>query len=61
MGKRREQIASGEYQGDERERTAGNVSKMRLDVVETRGVGYSWDESAGSLITAQAATGIEAA
>jgi hypothetical protein len=61
VGKRCEKIASGEYQGDERKRTADNVSKNCSDVVETRGVRYLWEESAGNLITAQAATGIEAA
>lgn len=48
---------SGKFQGDERKRTAEDVSK-KPDVVETRGASNLWEESAGDLSTAQAATGI---
>ena len=50
-------ITSGKFQGDERKRTAEDVSK-KPDVVETRGASNFWDKPSGNLITAQAATGI---
>jgi len=50
-------ITSGKFQGDERKRTAEDVSK-KPDVVETRGASNFWDKPAGDLNTAQAATGI---
>jgi len=51
---------SGKFQGDERKRTAEDVAK-KPDVVETRGASNLWDQPAGNLSTAQAATGISAA
>ena len=56
-GKGVAEITSGRAQGDERKRTAADVSK-KPDVVETRGASNLWDEPAGHLSTAQAATGI---
>jgi len=56
-GKGVAQTTLGRVQGDERKRTAADVSK-KPDVVETRGASNLWDEPAGDLNTAQAATGI---
>jgi hypothetical protein len=54
------QTPSGRSQGNERKRTAEDVSK-KPDVGETRGAANLWEEPAGTLSTAQAAIGIEAA
>ena len=56
-GKGVAETRSGRAQGDERKRTAEDVSK-KPDVVETRGASNLWDEPAGDLSTVQAATGI---
>jgi len=50
-------MTSGKFQGEERKRTAEDVSK-KPDVVETRGAANFWDKPAGDLSTAQVATGI---
>jgi len=46
---------------DERKQTARDASLIPLSVAETKGVLYSWDESAGNLDTGRAVTGVEAA
>jgi len=56
-GKGVAETTSGRVQGDERKRTAEDVSKTP-DVAETRGASNFWDQPAGNLSTAQAATGI---
>ena len=56
-GKGVAETRSGRAQGDERKRTAVDVSKTP-DVVETRGASNLWEEPAGDLSTAQAAPGI---
>jgi hypothetical protein len=56
-GKGVAETTSGRFQGAERKRTAEDVSK-KPDVVETRGASNLWDEPAGDLRTAPAATGI---
>ena len=56
-GKGVAETMSGRAQGDERKRTAADVSK-KLDVVETRGASNLWEKLAGNLGTAQVATGI---